>query len=134
MTWTGIEIENKQVTLLWFKKLSNLMPLLDRSMKRWSTALHRNKLFGRRNYVPEIPGQKYIRTGDLGEGHELTHPALAAARFVNIMDYAGRVLGDSEGKGQAWMHKNRWWVERKVIEDGVPGLIKIAVEDIEKAS
>jgi transketolase N-terminal domain/subunit len=114
------------------RALAKLPTILDRSMRRWGRIVHRTRLYGWENYVPERPGQVYIRTGRLGQGHELSFPAEAAARFRNVVPYVARVIGDSEGDGQAWMHKNRWWIARVAIEEEIPALLDDAEAEVEK--
>ncbi len=46
-------------------------------------------------------------------------------------EYASFVVGDSKGKGQASIHRGRWWIARDVIEETTPTLtqaLKIALK------
>lgn len=66
-----------------------------------------------RDYPPERPGQKYIRTGKRYAATKL-ESVDKGYRIVSNPRYAGGqtgnpyVIGDAMGQGQAWMHKGRW--------------------------
>lgn len=82
-----------------------------------------------RPYPPPRPNQRYVRTGRLGRSwasgrvaqnkHYIDNTARADGRY-----YASRVLGNSLGKEQAWMHAGRWYVFRSLLDNKIPQLSK----------
>ena len=46
----------------------------------------------------------------------------------NAMPYAGYVVGDSAGQGQAWFHRGRWYVMRDMVEEKKPELKRMMVQ------
>lgn len=128
MFGSRVEINGTKKAILSVNTLADIK-WLDAPTKRWSGELHRNDIYGRQNYVPERPGQTYVRTGDLGAGHTLSHPFIASARFQNLMDYDHWVVGNTEGGGQAWMHRNRWWTVYQKVESAIPELLKLSSEE-----
>ncbi|HBU28385.1 MAG TPA: hypothetical protein DEB56_00725 [Thiobacillus sp.] len=77
-------------------------------------------------YPGERPGQRYIRTGNLGaswqvrrleDGYQIYNNASHKGRR-----YARYVVGDAYGQGQAWMHSGRWQLFRDVVEDEIDKL------------
>ena len=79
-------------------------------------------------YVPERPGQRYKRTGDLGaslgvgmSGRPIGTPDIFTARrigdnsyvgvFGSLIRYGPLVIGEGT---QAFMHVGRWWTIRTV--------------------
>ena len=76
---------------------------------------------------PERPGQRYKRTGNLKRSWE------AGVRgnvvyIKNARPYAGYVVGDSAGQGQAWFHRGRWYVMRDMVEEKKPELKRMMVQ------
>lgn len=72
-------------------------------------------------YPPKRAGQKYVRSGRLanswraekqGNGVVIAN----SARNKAGQPYAGYVVGNEKGGGQAWMHRGRWWTARGVID------------------
>lgn len=85
-------------------------------------------------YPPERPGQKYKRTGrlfyswkieEIGQGYRVENTAKRRGR-----GYAGYVVGNAYGTGQAWMHKGRWLLVRDVTEEELKVLPKELEGDI----
>lgn len=84
----------------------------------------------RRAYPPERPGQRYRRTGALGRNWDIRiNPA--SITIYNRMAYAGYVVGDGKGKGQAWMHRGRWWLARDVANAARPALKAMVVSELD---
>lgn len=64
-------------------------------------------------YPPKRPGQRYVRTYRLRRGWTIVHPRLEAngdivTEVTNDVPYNEKVHGDSQGAGQAAIHRNRW--------------------------
>lgn len=81
-------------------------------------------------YPPERPGQKYIRTRRL-QARWYAEPQGKSVLIANRQPYAGYVVGDSRGKGQAWMHRNRWWLAADVVKDARPELGKMITRELD---
>jgi hypothetical protein len=75
-------------------------------------------------YAPERPGQTYQRTFAMRRGWKVK-PKVSKNTFsletTNRVDHTHFVVGQPDlrftagGKGQAWMHKGRWWIAGEVI-------------------
>jgi hypothetical protein len=85
-------------------------------------------------YPAERPGQTYVRTGRLfshweikgiDAGYMIENRAAFRGR-----EYAGYVVGDAYGTGQAWMHKGRWETLRDVSEDELKALSEEIEDEI----
>jgi hypothetical protein len=78
------------------------------------------------DYPPERPGQRYVRTGDLGRGWTQTPQRFAAQgaaialRVTNPVPYAQYV----QGQKQAWMHKGRWDTVQAVLDHNRSAIVK----------
>lgn len=81
-------------------------------------------LKGRQFYPPERPGQRYRRTGKLGESWKQRQYGRYHVSFTNATPYAQYVVGDGEGNKQAWMHTGRWWVAAERIASATPRLLE----------
>lgn len=81
-----------------------------------------------RAYPPMRPRQTYVRTGQLANRWRVEkkgpsrHAIMNDARGPRGQLYATYVVGDGRGENQAWMHKNRWWIARDVINETTPQL------------
>ena len=101
--------------------------------RRWAQMV-RAKLKGTK-YPPRRPGQRYKRTGRLANSWKVVAAGKNAWGIENNatgprgrVPYPSFVVGNAQGKGQAWMHKGRWWKAREIVEGEIPSLR----EDIEK--
>jgi hypothetical protein len=71
------------------------------------------------HYPPELPRQKYIRTGDLGEGWKDAQPQWQAipsgfeGSIDNPMPYGPDVQGHLT---QARIHSGRWKTDQQIVE------------------
>lgn len=83
----------------------------------------------RRAYPPPRPGQTYRRTGNLGRGWAIRINQ-GSVTIHNAMPYAGYVVGDAKGAGQAWMHRGRWWVARDAIDEARPLLKAMVIDEL----
>lgn len=61
-------------------------------------------------YPPKLPGQRYVRTGDLGRGWSKTEPKFHIGRAGIDVDLRNPVsyLGAVQGERQARFHARRW--------------------------
>ena len=82
-------------------------------------------------YPAERPGQRYVRSGDLGRGWTEAKPQFVVKasgaidmRLTNPVSYTDLVMGDE----QAWMHKGRWTTAEVVLTE-FEGDITRGVED-----
>lgn len=82
-------------------------------------------------YPPQRPKQRYKRTGRLGARWKSAGTP-DGARIYNEQPYAGYVVGDASGKGQAWMHAGRWWLARDVVEAARPKLREALVREMDR--
>jgi hypothetical protein len=80
-------------------------------------------LAGMVQYPPERPGQRYVRTGRLGDSWTARAYGKYHITFKNAAPYARYVIGDGKGEGQAWMHKGRWWTAVERIATQTPRLL-----------
>lgn len=85
-----------------------------------------------RNYPPERPGQKYVRTGRLRDSWKIKMLSTGVTVTGNPVHkgraYGRYVVGDGSGAGQAYMHVGRWLLFRDVVEYEVTKL-PTAVEE-----
>ncbi len=93
----------------------------------------RQELAGRDKYPPERPGQRYVRTGRLGDSWTKRQYGRYHVTFSNKTPYAQYVVGDSEGRKQAWMHAGRWWLALERIQRANDRLIERIAAGIEAA-
>ena len=73
-------------------------------------------------YPPKRPMQTYVRTGRLANSWGVIHKGPGLYIIRNSTNYGGYVVGDNRGEGQAWMHIDRWWIARPIVEAGMPQL------------
>lgn len=85
-----------------------------------------------KGYPPQRPGQRYRRTGNLGRNW-YARPVDRGVVIGNRMDYAGYVVGDARGQGQAWMHRGRWYLMRQVIDEQRPRLRAGISDEVSRA-
>ena len=117
----------KVITVI--KRYEDLPTLLDPEMRKWVEETHQGRLAGTGQYPAERAGQRYQRTGQLGAGFRYGAISKSHYQFVNEVPYVRWVVGDSDGNGQSWMHRGRWFVARERVEAEQPTL----VEKLEKA-
>lgn len=82
-------------------------------------------------YPAARPGQRYKRTHRLQSGWA-AEPTADGARIYNKQPYAGYVVGDADGKGQAWMHAGRWWLARDAVTAAKPKLREALVDEMDR--
>ena len=86
-------------------------------------------------YPPKLPFQRYVRTGRLANSWKVAKSSKNAVEILNTAHvkgnkYAVYVVGDTQGKRQAGIHKGRWWLARPTIEERIPDLKAALLEDI----
>ena len=86
--------------------------ILDKALYNWGRAIIKTNLSGTDKYPPELPNQQYQRTGNLGGGWKIRNPREGEVNLVNVMPYAGEVVGEQ----QKDIHKNRWWIASEIVE------------------
>lgn len=118
-----------ETTITVIRRYEDLPVLLDPTMRKWVEDTHYGRLAGRGQYPPERPGQRYVRTGQLGAGFRYASLGASHYQFINEVPYTRWVVGDSDGGGQSWFHRGRWFVARERVEQEQPAL----VERLEKA-
>ena len=74
-----------------------------------------------RDYPEKRPGQTYRRTFRFKRSWKIRRLGDTGWRISNTARFRGRaypqfVMGDAQGRGQAWMHKRRWPVFRDEVE------------------
>lgn len=76
-------------------------------------------------YPPERSGQKYRRTGELNRSWLAQIIGRDTISIINpASDKSGFYATYPVGDEQAWMHKDRWWQARPVVEETVPQAIE----------
>lgn len=82
-------------------------------------------------YPPKRAGQRYRRTMQL-QSRWVTEATDSGVRIYNRQPYAGYVVGDETGRGQAWMHAGRWWLARDMIAEAQPKLRDALVREMDR--
>ena len=80
-----------------------------------------------RQYPPELPNQRYTRTGTYYRSFKLMPSAGRGYTLISDAQQKGRryskyVGGDAAGEGQAWFHIGRWPIIRDYVEDAMERL------------
>jgi hypothetical protein len=74
----------------------------------------------------------YNRTGNLANRWSAAQTPTGAV-IRNSAGYAEYVIGDARtGSGQYWMHRNRWWRAREIINREAPKLTKTLKAELQK--
>lgn len=102
--------------------LERLETGLSSILGEWATETLDGDLYGMANYAPPPPNSTYVRTGRLGSNWGLRRNGRLSVVFENATDYAGYVVGNNDGAGQAGIHAGRWWIARKKIETKIQKL------------
>lgn len=71
-----------------------------------------------RTYPPELPNQRYVRTGQLGRGWA-AHAAGTVIHLDNPVEYAGRVYGPNQGRAFV----GRWKTPAELRAAILPGVL-----------
>lgn len=89
------------------------------------------------NYPPELPNQRYVRTGIFGDSWEVSRVPRGwkiegdARQFGR--GYTVFVTGDAFGLGQASIHQGRWERARKAVAEEVRELPVKLEPDVQAA-
>jgi len=128
-----ISIDGDDAIALWLHKGIDLDKPIAQGLGEWATDTLDERLYGMHNYAPPPDGSTYVRTGRLGSNWGLMRgPGETSVTFFNATSYAGYVVGDGEGQGQARMHQGRWYLGRKRIEERLDGAIEKIARAIAK--
>lgn len=81
----------------------------------------------------KITESRYVRTGDLVRGWNITGPLLSASGLVvrlnNATKYVRYVHGDEQGRGQVRVHQGRWVLLSDAIDrEGYAQLMRDVVK------
>ena len=104
----------------WLRRGVNLERVIGDELGAWAGDHLDGELYGMENYAPPPPNSTYIRTGRLGANWGLARRGRSSVVFNNMTPYAGYVVGNSKGYGQAAAHVGRWWLARKRTEAAIP--------------
>lgn len=82
------------------------------------------------DYPPELPAQKYVRTGNYGgswrveaaRGSRSIGGRLLGQATANGRDYTRYVGGNAQGGEQAGIHQGRWRVAWEAVQDQIGSL------------
>lgn len=119
----GIVVANLEEEIAALGRVQGALPLMP-----YLTAGADLLIMDARTYPPELPNQRYVRTGDLGAGWRrevaaLT-PRLIALDVVNLVPYGPRVQGDDD---QEAPFAGRWSTESELLaaaEDQIAGMLE----------
>lgn len=131
MTRITLKIDQGKATLVrrGLEALRRKMPHIGRS-RLYAHAL---EIVSRmRPYPPELPGQRYVRTGLLGRswkvkrhgetGYQISNRAYRRGRY-----YAKWVIGTAYGTHQAEIHRGRWKLLRDEVDREVQKKMPLTV-------
>lgn len=84
---------------------------------------------------PEIPGQRYVRTGKLSRNWKILRKGDTGYTIINRASFKGRtyarwVVGDFAGERQARVHQGRWKVLRVEVETEMAKLPAVAAKSV----
>jgi len=111
-------------------KTPAMFRIADSAAGKWLKRV-RLQLFKTR-YPPKRAGQRYVRTGMLGSSWSTSVIGPGRYQIKNSRTYARYVVGDHMGRGQAWMHKGRWWIALERIQQVAPDLADTIAAAIEE--
>lgn len=81
-------------------------------------------------YPAKLPGQKYIRTGNLANRFRAERQKAGVWRVTNSASYAVWVI--KRGMQNRQYHRGRWWTMEDVLEDGMPDLTRDLSRELER--
>lgn len=93
----------------------------------------KKKMSYTQNSPPKRSGQKYVRTFNMMQKYRIGKTGAGNYYFEAAAPYSKYVLGDARGIGQAWMHKDRWFTMRGMIEWVVARLPKSVIRALKFA-
>lgn len=125
----GIEVRYEGLGRVtnWLRNLGGLIQRdTDKETEMWGEETER--VLKSKPYPPQRSGSRHQRTFELRNRWKLEKKQQGAFAITNkARDRRGRFyarypVGDGEGKGQAWMHRDRWWLFMNVIRERLPKL------------
>lgn len=91
-----------------------------------------------RAYPPEIPGQKYQRTGTYFRSFRITQSGraftISSRAIQNRRNYSRYVGGYADGSGQASIHTGRWVLLRTAVQWAMSQIVRLAGEAFNRAA
>ena len=112
-------VENDKELAAALERLSDLPEFFSPAFSAWTIDTTARRLAGMGNYPPPPSGSTYERTGEFGSSWDTAELRPSEVEFLNLAPYADLVAGEE----QAWMHRGRWWVAIKRIEEDIPVLL-----------
>ena len=112
-------LENDKELAAALGRLQDLSVFFSPAFSAWTIDTTSRRLAGMGNYPPPPPGSTYVRTGEFGSSWSTEEMAPSKVEFLNLAPHADPVAGEQ----QAWMHRGRWWVAIKRIEEDIPVLL-----------
>ena len=112
-------VENEKELAAALERLSDLPKFFAPAFWDWTVDTTARRLVGMGNYPPPPSASTYDRTGLFGDSWNLTEQGPSKVEFLNTAPYGGFVAGED----QAWIHRGRWWVAIKRIEEDIPALL-----------
>ena len=90
-----------------------------------------------RTYPPELPNQRYVRTGKRYRATRVEYLGGQSYRLISDPSYKGRsadpyVLGDAYGQGQARIHQGRWALIKDVVEKSIERILTRVREEFNR--
>ena len=73
-------------------------------------------------YPAKLPGQKYVRTGNLANRFSARRVKKGVWRVENSATYSVWVI--KRGMQNRQYHRGRWWTMEDILEDGMPDLTR----------
>jgi hypothetical protein len=114
-----------------FNRIARESPgTFDKAVGKWAKRTA-NQLI-KKPYPATRPGQTYKRTRRLRRGWRSQRVNSMEYSIFNQTPYATFVVGDSQGQGQAWMHRGRWWLGATEIANRTPDLVATLEKEIRK--
>lgn len=112
-------LENDKELAAALERLQDLPTFFSPAFSAWTIDTTSRRLAGMGNYPPPPAGSTYQRTGEFGSSWSTDEIAPSKVEFLNTALHADLVAGEE----QAWMHRGRWWVAIKRIEEDIPLLL-----------
>ena len=112
-------VENDKELAAALELLSDLPAFFGPAFSAWSIDTMSRRLAGMGNYPPPPAGSTYERTGEFGSSWSTAELKPSEVEFLNTAPHADLVAGED----QAWMHRGRWYVAVKRIEEDIPVLL-----------
>lgn len=130
---TSVRLEGDDKIREGLNRFSAALPDLTREDLRLALEAAKEKII---EYPPELPGQRYVRTGNYGRSFTVDLDGLTAtlkgSAYQNGKDYTVFVGGNAEGFGQADIHYGRWPVIADEAARAADTLKPVLDDDIQK--